>query len=351
MSTPTAKPVGERLLGRSGVKVSEICLGTMMFGGPTDAAEARRIIDHARDHGINFIDTADTYTDGRSEEITGAAIKARRHDWVLATKVANPVGGSGVGMPRITGSGGLSRRWVMRAIDDSLKRLGLDHIDIYYVHKVDPAVAWEDVVATFGDVIRAGKARYWGLSNVRAWHIADIAHRCDRQGVPRPVVLQPYYNALNRQPEVEVLPAARHYGLGVAPYSPIARGVLTGKYRSGAAIDPVSRAGRADKRMMETEFRPESLAFAECIAAHAAARGRSSIDFALRWVLNNQAISSVIAGPRTFEQWTSYLGYTDYVWTAEDEALVDGAVRPGHPSSPGYSDPQYPITGRFPLVR
>ena len=349
MSASNPPPVGTRVIGRSGVRVSEICLGTMMFGGPTDATEARRIVDHAHDHGITFIDTADAYTDGRSEAITGAAIKARRDHWVLATKVANTIG-TGAGLPPIAGSGGLSRRWVMRAIDGSLRRLGLDHVDIYYVHKVDATVPWADVVSTFGDVIRSGKARYWGLSNVRAWHIADIAHHCDKQGVPRPIILQPYYNAMNRQPEVEVLPAAHHYGLGVATYSPIARGVLTGKYQLGAPADPASRAGRNDRRMMESEFRPESLELAARIKAHAEARGGSSIDFAIRWVLNNRAIASVIAGPRTFEQWTNYLTYTRYSWTADDEALINAAVKPGHPSSPGYSDPQYPIEGRFPAI-
>jgi aryl-alcohol dehydrogenase-like predicted oxidoreductase len=333
------------MLGRSGIRVSEICLGTMMFGWPTDAAEARRIIDHAADHGITFIDTADVYTDGRSEEITGAAIKARRDHWIVATKVGNVIGGG-----KVIGSGGLNRRWVMRAIDGSLARLGLGEVDLYYVHRPDPAVMWEDVVQTFGDVLRSGKARAWGLSNVRAWQIADICRLADQMSVPRPVVLQPYYNAMNRQPETEVLPAARHYGLGVVPYSPIARGILSGKYLAGEAADPASRAGRGDKRMMESEWRAESIALAGRIKAHAEARGASSIDFAIRWVLNNAAISAVIAGPRTFEQWTSYLTYPRYIWTAEDERLVDTAVATGHPSTPGYNDPQYPIDGRFPMV-
>jgi aryl-alcohol dehydrogenase-like predicted oxidoreductase len=334
--------VGTRMLGRSGVKVSEICLGTMMFGGQTDATVSNRIIDHAADHGVTFIDTADVYNDGRSEQITGPAVKRRRDHWVLATKVGNVMGGG-----TVVGSGGLSRRWILRAIDGSLARLGLDHIDVYYVHRVDPTVEWSDVIATFGDVIRSGKARYWGISNVRAWHIADIARLCDAQGVPRPIVLQPYYNAMNRQPEVEVLPAARHFGLGAVPYSPIARGVLSGKYKAGVAPDPASRAGRADKRIMDAEYRPESLALAERIAAHAATRGATSIDYAVRWVLSNQAVSSVIAGPRTFEQWQSYLTYTGYTWTADDERLIDDAVKTGHPSTPGYNDPSYPFDGRF----
>ncbi len=335
-----------RLLGRSGLKVSEICLGTMMFGGATTETEAQRIVDHAAGHGINFLDTADVYNDGASETVTGRAIKARRHNWIVATKVGN-IYKTGDG--HVTG--GLARRWVQQAVDLSLKRLGLDHIDIYYTHKTDANVGWDDAVATFGDLIRAGKIRYWGLSNVRAWHIAEIAHQCDRQNVPRPVVLQPYYNAMNRQPETEVLPAARHYGLGVASYSPIARGVLTGKYQPGERPEQGTRAAREDKRILETEWRQESLVIAQKIKQHAESKGATPIDFALSWVLNNQAITSVIAGPRTFEQWTQYFGYQRYQWTAEDEALVDGFVKTGHPSTPGYNDPQYPIDGRFPKIR
>lgn len=336
----------KRVLGRSGLEVSEICLGTMMFGGPTAEDEAKRIVDHALDHGINFLDTADTYNDGASEEVVGRAIRAARHRWIVATKVGNPYK-----TPDKRVTGGLTRRWVMDAVDLSLARMGVDHIDIYYVHRTDPKVLWDDLVATFGDLISAGKIRYWGLSNVRAWQIAEIAWQCDVQRVPRPVVLQPYYNAMNRQPETEVLPAARHYGLGVVPYSPIARGVLTGKYQPGARPAEGTRAARQDRRILETEWREESLVIAQEIVAHAKARGATPIDFAVNWVLNNQAISSVIAGPRTFEQWTQYFGYRNYAWTAEDEALIDSHVKTGHPSTPGFNDPSYPIEGRFARIR
>ncbi len=334
-----------RALGRSGIQVSEICLGTMMFGGPTEEAEAARIVAHAGDHGVNFIDTADVYADGRSEEITGRAIRAQRHGWILATKVANVIkdsNGTVIG-------GGLSRRWVMRAAELSLKRLGTDHIDLYYVHKVDPKVPWDDVVATFGNLIASGKIGAWGLSNVRSWHIAEIVHQCRLQGVPQPIALQPYYNLLNRQPEVEVLPAAFNYGLGVASYSPIARGILTAKYHPGSNAAPDTRAGRADKRMLETEWRSESMKIAQQLHAHVSARGGSLIQFAVQWVLNNRSLTSVIAGPRTFDQWTGYTDYAAYEWTPEDEALVDRLVPAGHPSTPGYTDPQYPLEGRFPV--
>jgi aryl-alcohol dehydrogenase (NADP+) len=236
---------------------------------------------------------------------------------------------------------------MIEAVDASLKRLGTDHIDIEYIHRVDASVPWESVAETFGDLIRAGKLRYWGLSNVRAWHIPAIDTACRTVGAPAPIVLQPYYNIMNRMPEVEVLPAARAYGLGVASYSPIARGILSGKYQPGSNAPPDTRAGRNDKRMMETEWRPESLAVAAKLKAHCDARGVSLIHFAVAWVLNNSAVSSVIAGPRTFEQWSVYPGALDLAWTKEDEAIVDSLVRPGHPSSPGYTDPGYPIEGRF----
>jgi len=331
-----------RVLGRSALKVSEICLGTMMFGGPTDETEARRIIDHAAGQGINFIDTANNYEQGRSEEVTGRAIKARRYHWVLATKLANPVG------PGIN-ERGLSRVNILRSVDDSLRRMGLDHIDIVYIHRPpDPSNPHDEIAAAFGDVIRAGKIRHWGLSNVRGWQIASLVDACRLAGVPQPVVVQPLYNLLNRQAEVEVLPAARHFGLGVAPYSPLARGVLSGKYRLNMVPAAGSRAARGDKRILETEWRPESLDLTDKLKAHAEARGASLVSWAIAWLLNNAAVSSVIAGPRTFEQWTSYFGALGYRWTAEDEALANSLVPAGHASTPGYTDPAYPIIGRFP---
>ncbi|MEZ5842325.1 MAG: aldo/keto reductase [Hyphomicrobiaceae bacterium] len=337
--------MARRILGRSGLSVSEICLGTMMFGDRTDEPEALRIVDHARDHGVNFIDTADVYAQGRSEEITGRAVKSDRWHWILATKVGSPHKDH-----QTSGRAGLARRHVMQACDDSLRRLGLDHIDIYYTHRVDRHVPWADVVATFGDLIRAGKIRYWGLSNVRAWHIPEIVHQCRTQSVPQPVVLQPYYNIMTRQPETELIPAARAYDFGIASYSPIARGVLSGKYKPNVAPDPESRAGRGDRRMMEAEWRHDSVVIAEELARHADTRGSTLIEFALAWVLNNRAITSVIAGPRTLEQWQSYLGYARVPWRTDDEAIVTRLVPPGHASTHGHSDPAYPIEGRFPAI-
>ncbi|ABD89358.1 aldo/keto reductase [Rhodopseudomonas palustris] len=328
-----------RQLGRSGLKISPLCLGTMMFGGATDEATAVRIIDKARGAGINFIDTADAYSSGAAEAIVGRAIAKHRQHWVLASKLANPMGEG-------PNRAGLSRRWVMQAAEDSLKRLGTDHLDIYYLHKEDHATPLHETVRAIGDLIRDGKIRYFGVSNYRAWRIAEICNICDRLGIDRPVVSQPYYNAMNRMPEVEQMPACDFYGLGVVPYSPLARGVLTGKYLPDATPDKDSRAGRNDIRMMQTEWRRESLELAQTIRRHAEARGTTAGQFAVAWVLNSGFVSSVIAGPRTEPQWDDYLKALDYRFTAEDEALIDSLVVSGHPSTPGYNDPAYPIEGR-----
>lgn len=332
-----------RQLGRSGLKVSQICLGTMMFGGPTDEATSTRIIAKAREAGVNFIDTADAYSNGGSEEVVGRAIASNRQAWVLATKLANPMNNDTGADPNRSG---LSRRWVLQAADESLKRLGTEAIDIYYLHKEDHATPLDETVRAMGDLIRAGKVRYFGVSNYRAWRVAEICNICDDLGIDRPVVSQPYYNAMNRMPEVEHFPACGYYGLGIVPYSPLARGVLTGKYRPDAPPDKETRAGRNDTRMMQTEWRPESLALAQEIKTHAEKRGITAGQFAVSWVLNSSFVTSVIAGPRTEAQWDDYIRALDYRFTAEDEALVDRLVTSGHPSTPGYNDPAYPIEGR-----
>ncbi|MBL0402674.1 aldo/keto reductase [Microvirga aerilata] len=330
-----------RSLGRSGLKVSPICLGTMMFGGQTDEALSARIINKAYGSGINFIDTADMYNEGRSEEVTGRAIAPNRTHWVLATKVANPMGSG-------PNDRGLSRKHIMEAAEASLHRLGTDWIDIYYLHKEDHTTPLTETVRAMGDLVRQGKIRYFGVSNHRAWRVAEICRLCDELGIDRPIVSQPYYNAMNRMPEVEHLPACHHYGLGVVPYSPLARGVLTGKYNPDAPPPETSRAGRQDTRMMQTEWRPESLRIAQEIKRHAEGRGITAGQFAVAWVLNNSFVTAVIGGPRTEEQWDDYVGALDYRFSSEDEAFVDGLVVTGHPSTPGYNDPAYPIEGRAP---
>ncbi|MDB5370324.1 MAG: aldo/keto reductase [Roseomonas sp.] len=328
-----------RKLGRSGLKVSPLCLGTMMFGDATDEPTSARIIDRAREQGINFIDTANVYNGGRSEEVTGRALRARRDHWVLATKLANPAGPG-------PNDRGLSRRHCQMAVEASLRRLGVETIDILYLHKEDHATPLRETVTAMADLVRAGKIRYFGVSNHRSWRVAEICRLCDEAGIDRPVVSQPYYNALNRMPEIEHLPACGYFGLGVVPYSPLARGVLTGKYATQAPPPADTRAGRADRRIMETEWRPESLEIARTLREHAEAQGITAGQFAVAWVLNNNLITAPIAGPRTEAQWEEYVGALAYDFTAEDEALVDSLVPAGHPSTPGYNDPAYPLEGR-----
>lgn len=328
-----------RVLGRSGMKVSPLCLGTMNFGDRTDEAEAARIVGAARDIGVNFIDTADVYNRGLSEEIVGRAIRADRARWVLATKVYQPMGSD-------PNQRGLSRRWIMQAVEASLKRLGTDYIDLYYFHREDIETRFEDTLRTVGDLIGTGKIRAFGLSNYRGWRVAEFCNLCDRLGIDRPAASQPYYNAFNRMPEVEHLPACDYYGLGVVPYSPIARGILSGKYPPDAPPPADTRAAIKDKRMMETEYRPESLKLAQTVKRHAEQRGITTVQFAVNWVLNNKLVTAAIVGPRTLTQWQDYAGALAYHFTREDEALIDSLVASGHPSTPGYNDPGYSIEGR-----
>ena len=330
-----------RPLGRSGLKVSPLCLGTMMFGGATDPAIASRITATAKDQGINFIDTADGYNAGRSEEAVGRAIGNNRAWWVLATKCANPTGDG-------PNARGLSRRHTIHAVEASLRRLGTETIDLLYLHKEDHTTPLAETVHALADLTRAGKIRYFGVSNYRAWRVAEICALCDQAGIDRPIASQPLYNALNREVEIEHLPACNNFGLGVVPYSPLARGVLTGKYQPDAAPPPDTRAGRQDRRMMESEWRPESLAIAQQLATHARSRGITPGQFAFAWVLNNRLVTAAVGGPRTEDQWNDYVGALTYRVSAEDEALVNRLVTTGHASTPGYNDPAYPIEGRLP---
>ena len=328
-----------RTLGRSNLRVSGLCLGAMMFGDQTPRAEAATIVAGARELGVNFIDTADSYSKGGSETMLGELLRGQRHEWVLATKLGNR-------MSERVNEGHYSRSWMLREIDASLQRLQTDHVDILYLHRDIAGMDLEEALRALDAMLRAGKIRYWGLSNFKGWRIAEAVRIASQLGMPGPVVCQPYYNLLNRMPEVEILPACEHFGIGVVPYSPVARGVLTGKYLPGQAADADSRAGRGDKRMNETEFRHESLVIAQTLKAHAEARGVTLAQFATAWVLAHRAVSAVIAGPRTLAQWQGYRPALGYAPDADDEALVDALVPPGHPSSPGYTDPMHPVPPR-----
>lgn len=330
-----------RRLGASGLKVSPLCLGAMMFGIETDASVAQRIVASARDAGVNFIDTANAYGKGASETMVGELIRADRHRWVLATKVGNPFG---VG-PNETG---LGRKWICQAIDESLKRLQTDYVDLYYFHWDDPLTPLDESIGAMADLIRAGKVRHWGFSNYRAWKIGEIMRVAKELNAPRPIAAQQFYNCMSRLLEAEFLPAAEHHGIGVVAYSPLARGVLTAKYVPGAGPPAGSRAARKDPRILEAELRPESLAMAQRIRAHAERRGTTAAKLAFQWVLNNRLVAGAIGGPRTFEQWQDYVDSMNYPFLAEDEAFFDGLVAAGHISTPNFTDPKHPVLGRVP---
>ncbi|WP_248795574.1 aldo/keto reductase [Pseudomonas sp. MWU13-2105] len=330
-----------RYLGRSALKVSPLCLGAMMFGGETDEATSRRIIDKAAASGINFIDSADAYHAGRSEEVVGRAIAEQRDRWVVATKFGYPSSASAGPNEQ-----GQSRKWIMQSVEASLRRLGTDYIDVLYFHRALTDAPMEEGIRAVGDLIRQGKIRYYGVSNFHGWRIAEMVRIADQLGIERPVVSQPLYNIVNRTAEVEQLPVAGNYGLGVVPYSPLARGVLSGKYVPDAPPPADTRAGRGDKRIQQTEWRPESLAIAQVIARHAAERGTTSVAFAIAWVLKNTLISAAIAGPRTEAHWDSYMDALGLELGPDDEKLVDGLVVPGYASTHGFTDPGYPVEGR-----
>lgn len=333
-ATPLYRPLGD-----SGLKVPQLWLGTMMFGDQTDEGEARNIVDATRDAGLNAIDTADVYAAGESERIVGRLIAADRERWVLASKVANPVG-------REPNDRGLSRRWLLQEVDNSLRRLNTDFIDLYYMHRDDETVPIEETLSTMARLIDVGKIRYYGVSNFRGWRLARMVETARRMGIPQPIVCQPPYSAVTRLIKTELLPCCAHYGVGVVSYSPLARGVLTGKYQPAIEPEAGSRAARGDKRIHQTEFRPESLVLSQRFKAHAEERSMSPTQFAIAWVLNNQKINGVIGGPRTLAQWQDYLGALALKLQLQDEGFVDQLVPPGYASTHGYNDPMYPLTGR-----
>ena len=330
-----------RALGRSPLRISPLTLGTMMFGGATDEAASLRIIQDAREMGINSLDTADVYNKGVTETVVAKALAQGRDYWVLASKVANRLG---EGPNNI----GFSRKWVVQGVESSLRRLGTDYLDIVYLHRDFPGQSLEEPIRALGDLMQQGKIRYYGLSNFRGWRIAEAVRMAQQLGVAAPAVIQPVYSVVNRLAEQEQLPAAHEYGMGAISYSPLARGVLTGKYRSIDDVPADSRVARGDPRILDTEWRPESLDVANAVRVRAEARGFTPADFALAWVIGSKLITSAIAGPRTFDQWRGYLRALELKLNAEDEAFVDGLVRPGYHAMHGFNDPVHLVPGRIP---
>lgn len=328
-----------RKLGSAGVKVSPLCLGTMMFGGPTSEPDSIRIIHRAIDDGVNFIDTANMYVKGESERIVGNAVRDRRDKVVLATKVRVATGPG-------PNDAGCSRYHILREVENSLRRLGLEHIDLYYLHQYDYETPLEESLRAFDDLVRQGKVRYVGCSNYYAYQLVEGLWISDRQGLERFACVQPLYNLVNRDPELELFPACRAFGVGAAVYSPLARGVLTGKYRPGESFPEGSRAARGDKRIHETELREESFRISQELGRWCEQKGVPTSQFTLAWVLANTAVTSAIIGPRTMEQYEDNLKALDCTITPDDEAFVDKLIPPGEHSGKGYNDPSYPVRGR-----
>ena len=323
-----------RRVGESGLSVSEICLGTMLFGSYADEATSNNIIARAREQGVNFIDSADVYVKGEAEKIVGHAIAKDRDNWVVATKL-----GGGMGDDARPNQRGLSRKWIFQEVEASLKRLGTDYIDIYYPHREDPNTPIAETLQALGDLVRQGKIRYYGISNHQSWKLAEYSRLADQAGIPRPVASQLCYNAFDRRPEKDHFHITEHYGLGNVVYSALARGVLTAKYDPDREPPADTRAGRKDKKLFQTEWRPESLHAAQKLRGHAEAKGVTAAEFAFAWVLRNASVSSVIAGPKTEEQWESYIRALAVELNRDDEVFVDALVKPGYASTHGYSDP------------
>ncbi|HEX7034519.1 MAG TPA: aldo/keto reductase [Pseudomonadales bacterium] len=283
-----------RRLGESGLYVSEVGIGCNNFGRRIDADATRRVVDAALDHGIDFFDTADVYGDQRSEELLGQALGARRDRAVIATKFGMPTG------PSLHEKGG-SRRYVRRAVEASLRRLGTDYIDLYQMHAPDPATPIEETLSVLDDLVREGKVRYVGCSNFAGWQIADAAWTARRGGYTPFVTAQNHYSLLERSVRHEVLPACRRFGLGLLPYFPLASGLLTGKYRRGSSPPADSRLGlmEAMARRVLTE---QNFDRVEALTAFANERGHELLELAFCWLLSQPEVSSVIAGATSPEQ-------------------------------------------------
>jgi aryl-alcohol dehydrogenase-like predicted oxidoreductase len=327
-----------RTLGRTGVQVSPLCLGAMMFGdwGNKDHKESNWIIDAALEAGINFIDTADVYSRGESEEIVGKAIKGKRDDIVLATKFHGTMGDD----PNESGN---SRRWIFREVEASLKRLQTDWIDLYQVHRWDPWTDHEETLGALTDLVRQGKVRYIGSSTYPAAQIVKAQYIAKERGLQRYVTEQPPYSLLVRHIENDVLPTALEYGMGVIPWSPLAGGWLSGKWRKGADTPESTRAQRIPKRFdMSLPENQRKLDAAEALAQLAEESGMSLINMALAFVINHPAVTSAIIGPRTFEQLESQLGAADVKLSDDVLDRIDEIVPPGvtvNPVDMGWSNP------------
>jgi aryl-alcohol dehydrogenase-like predicted oxidoreductase len=283
-----------RRLGRTGLKVSEICLGTMTFGKGADKAEAKRMVDLAIDAGVNFFDTADSYAGGRSETLLGEALQGRRREVIIATKFFNPMGSG-------PNDSGMSRVHIMHAIHESLRRLQMDYVDIYYIHHVDVQSPVEEMLRALDDLVHQGKVRYIACSNYEAWRLAEALCMSDRFNLARFECYQPQYSLVVRDIEEELIPLCQHKGLGVVVWSPLAGGFLSGKYQPGQRVLAGTRS-EEDWAYPEPYFAPDADQTLRILLEVAEELGRTPAQVALRWTLDQPAITSAIAGARTAEQ-------------------------------------------------
>src|SRR3954468_17246198 len=313
-----------RPLGRTGVQVSKLCLGTMMFGawGNTDHDDSIRVIHRALDAGINFVDTADVYSDGESEEIVGKALKGRRDDVVLATKFFMPMGED----PNRRGG---SRRWIVRAVEDSLRRLGTDYIDLYQVHRPSPDIDVEETLGALTHLIRQGKVRYIGSSSYSGSQIVEAQWTARERNLERFRTEQPPYSLLARLIELDVLPTAQRHGMGILTYSPLSGGWLSGSWsKDSSPTSPALQrlAKRFDMSLPENQRKLQAAKQLQQVADDA---GLSMIELAIAFVVNHPGVTSAIIGPRTMEQLDSQLPAADVALDGATLDRIDDIVKPG----------------------
>jgi aryl-alcohol dehydrogenase-like predicted oxidoreductase len=333
-----------RLLGRTGVEVSPLCLGTMMFGawGNRDVDDSIRVIHHALDAGINFVDSADVYSGGESEEIVGKALAGRRDDVVLASKFFMPMGAG----PNQSGG---SRRYIVRAVEDSLRRLNTDYIDLYQVHRPSPLMDVEETLGALTDLVHQGKVRYIGSSSYSGSQIVEAQVAARDRHLARFVTEQPPYSILVRGIEEDVLPTTQRYGMGTLSYSPLAGGWLSGKWRKDTAPTPTSAARPGARFDMTSVANQQKLEVVDALAQVADDAGITLIELAIAFVINHPGITSAIIGPRTMEQLDSQLTAADVTLSAEILDRIDELVAPGVTMNP--DDNSYGAAELMPSAR
>lgn len=325
-----------RALGRTGVQVSRLCLGAMMFGGRTEPADSLSIIDAALDAGVNFVDTANVYSRGRSEEVVGEALAAnsKRDRVVLATKVHGRMDDDD---PNAAGN---SRRHIIAQCEASLRRLRTDWIDLYQIHRPSPSVAMDEVLRALDDLVRAGKVRYLGFSTFAAWQVVESIWVAKELGTNRVVCEQPPYHLLDRRIERELVPVAQGYGLALIPWSPLAGGFLTGKYRRGQSAPESSRIAQQSSGTHLVHngrvFSEAAFDVLDVLEALAKEKGCSPSQLALAWCGSQPAVTSPIIGPRTMEQLEDNLASLDVEVSDVDRACLDEVAPPGRAVVPYY---------------